>query len=117
MTAADRLLAALDHVQTSDPDVQFGIHVLRRELRKERQAGTPWRACERLEALSPLDLPTWAALTSLFDACPVMLSNVWRASSRPQYTVNPAEFQFIADARHVMGVHDFLQSLAERLTS
>jgi len=117
MVAADQLLAALDHVQTSDQVIQFGLRVLRLELRKERQAGTPWRACERLEALSPLDLPTWAALTSLFDECPVMLSNVWRASNRPQYTVNPADFQFVAEARHVTAVRDFLQSLATLLTA
>ena len=71
MTAADQLLDALDHVQSSDQDIQFGLRVLRRELHKAARAGTPWRACERLEALSTLDLPTWAALTALFDECPV----------------------------------------------
>ena len=52
---------------------------------------------------------------SLFGECPVMLSNVWRRSDRPQYTVNPAEFQFIAERRHVTAVHEFLQSLTKLL--
>jgi hypothetical protein len=115
MAAADRVLAALDAVQSSDQDLQFGLHTLRRELRKQRDRGTPWRACEKLEALSPLDLPTWAALTSLFDECPVMLSNVWHPSGGPRYTVNPAEFQFIGEARHVAAVDEFLHALTELL--
>jgi hypothetical protein len=115
MRSAERLLDALDHIHSTDQDLQFGLQVLRRELRKQRQAGTPWRACERLEALSPLDLPTWAALTSLFDECPVMLSNVWSPAGRPQYTVNPADFHFIAERRHVAAIHAFLQSLTELL--
>ena len=38
----------------------------RRELRKQQQEGTPWRARDRLEVLASLDLPAWAALTALF---------------------------------------------------
>ena len=35
---ADQLLAALDHVRINDQDIQFGLHVLRREVRREREA-------------------------------------------------------------------------------
>ena len=116
MRAGTLLIEALDDLQTSDPELQFGLRVLRRELHRELQAGTPWRVCERLEALSPFDLPTWAALTSLFDECPVMLANVSATRDRPALRVDPSKFQFVSERRHVAAIRDFLGSLAERLT-
>jgi hypothetical protein len=90
--------------------------VLRRELHKQRQAGTPWRTRDRLDVLATLDLPAWAALTALFDECPVMLANVSAPRDRRPLTVNPSEFQFIADPRHIAAVHEFLRSLTKLLT-
>ncbi len=90
--------------------------MLRRELRKQKQGGTPWRARDRLEVLASLDLPAWAALTALLDECPVMLSNVSRSGSRRPHRVDPSEFQFIANTGHVTAVHEFLRSLVELLT-
>jgi hypothetical protein len=115
MAAATSLLAALDQVRTSDRDLQLGLHALARELHKQRRAGTPWRARSRLDVLATLDLPAWAALTALFDECPVMLANV-SGQGRSLHAVNPSEFQFIAGAGHVAAVHRFLLSIAERLT-
>jgi len=121
MVAADRVLDALDHVRTSDADLQFGLRVLRRELHKQREAGTPWGVCERLDVLATLDLPAWAALTALLDEYPVMLANVSALSSqrrgdRRPLTVNPSEFQCISNPQHVAAVHEFLGSLTELLT-
>lgn len=116
MLAADRLLEALAHVRSHDRDVQFELHALGRELRKHRQAGTPWRARGRLDVLAPLDLTAWAALTALFDECPVMLANVSMPGGRRPHTVNPSEFQFIAEARHIAAVHEFLGALPALLT-
>jgi hypothetical protein len=115
--AAEQLLDALDHVQSSDRDVQLGLYVLRRELHDQQQAGTPWRARDRLDVLATLDLPAWAALTALFDECPVMLATVSATGGRRPHTVNPSEFQFIADARHIAAVHEFLLSLTGLLAS
>lgn len=117
MAAAGQLLVALDDVRTSDRDLQLGLRVLRRELKKQRQAGTPWRARDRLDVLASLDLPAWAALTALLDECPVMLANVSAPGDRRPHTVNPSDFTFVAEAGHVAAVHEFLRSLAERLTS
>jgi hypothetical protein len=116
MAAAEHLIHALDQLRSSDRDLQLELHVLRRGLHKARQARTPWRVRDRLDVLATLDLPTWAALTALFDECPVMLANVSAAGGRRPYTVNPAEFQFIAGEGHVAAVRAFLGSLAERLT-
>ncbi len=111
--AAKQVIDALDGMQVSDRDVQFELRVLRRELRQQLRNGTPWRARRRLDVLAMLDLPAWAALTALFDECPVMLSNVSAPGDRRRLTVNPSEFRFIADAGHVTAVHAFLQSLPE----
>jgi uncharacterized protein DUF6178 len=117
MVAADRLIHVLDDVRCSDHDLQLGLYVLRRELHKQLQAGTPWRARRRLDVLATLDLPAWAALQAMFDECPVMLANVSASHGRRRHTLNPSEFQFIATAQHIAAVHDFLLSLPELLTS
>jgi hypothetical protein len=117
MVAADRLIHVLDEVRCSDHDLQLGLYVLRRELHKQLQAGSPWRARRRLDVLATLDLPAWAALQALLDECPVMLANVSVSHDRRRHTLNPSEFQFIADVRHIAAVHEFLLSLTELLTS
>ena len=114
MVAAAQLLTGLDQVRTSDRDVQLGLHALRRELQKRHDAGVPWRVRDRLDVLAAFDLPAWAALTALFDECPVMLANV-SADKRP-HAVNPSEFQFVANARHIARIHGFLRSLPELFT-
>jgi hypothetical protein len=117
MVAAAYLLTALDGLRVSDRDLQVALHALRRELDKQRQAGTPWHARSRLDLLATFDLSTWAALAALFDECPVMLANVSAPQDRQPHTVTLSEFQFIADARHIAAVHDFLRSVPERLAS
>jgi len=116
MVAARLLLDALGHVQTSDRDIQIGLRVLARELRKQTKAGAPWRARAALDALAPLDLPVWAALVALLDECPVMLANVWAPGDGPTLTISPSTFHFVSERRHVAAIRDFLGSLAERLT-
>ena len=115
VAAAEQVIAVLDGMQVSDRDLQLELRVLRRALHQQLRTGTPWRARGRLDALATLDLPAWAALTALFDECPVMLSNVGAPGDRRRHTVNPSEFQFIANAGHVAAVHAFLQSLPELL--
>ena len=113
VVVAEQVIDVLDGLQTSDRDLQVELRVLRRELRQQLKTGKPWRARRRLDVLATLDLPAWAALTALFDECPVMLSNVSASGDRRLLTVNPSEFQFIADAGHVAAVRAFLQSLPE----
>jgi len=117
IVAAGEVIGVLDGLQVSDRDLQFELRVLRRELHRQLQSGTPWRARGRLDVLATLDLPAWAALTALFDECPVMLSNVIAFGDRRQLTVNPSEFRFIADSGHVTAVHAFLRSLPESFAS
>lgn len=114
LESAEAVVVALDQIHTTDQALQFDLRVLRRELRRACDAGTPWQTCERLEVLSPLDLPTWAALTALLDECPVMLANV--SSGGHVLKFNPSEFQFIAGRTHLSAVNEFLGTLADALT-
>ena len=109
--AADGLLDAVAQVRSSDRELQMQLFALRRDLQKQRRAGTPWRARARLDVLASLDLPAWAALTSLFDECPVMLANVWTPAGQRVHQVDPARFRFIASRNHIVAVQRFLQSL------
>jgi hypothetical protein len=116
MAAAAQLMAALAQIQSTDRDLQFGLAVLRRELRKQHAAGTPWRVRERLEVLATLDLVTWAALAALFDEYPVMLANV-RPGGSHALTVTPSEFQSIGSGGDIAAVRAFLMRLPELLVS
>ena len=116
LAAADRLLATLEDIRTGDVDLQRGLYLLRRELLKQRRAGTPWQVRAHLDVLATFDLPAWAALAALFDECPVMLSNV-APGDRRRHTVDPAEFQFIADGRHLAAVRTFIAGLTGMLIS
>jgi hypothetical protein len=69
---ADRLIAALAELRSVDDEVQRDLDKLRRELKRERAAATPWRAAESLEVMAILDTPTWACLCGLLSECPVL---------------------------------------------
>jgi hypothetical protein len=115
MMGAGQLLGALDNLQPIDRDLQLELYEFRRELQKQRHAGTPWQVRDRLDVLAALDLPAWAALTALFDQYPVMLANVAPPGNRRPHTVNLSDFRFIANAQHIRAIREFLLSLAELL--
>ena len=115
MAASARLLDILDAMRPRDRDAQFEFQAFARELRRQHEAGTPWRARNGLDILAPLDLLVWAALGALFDECPVMLANVSADAGPGLHTVDPSKFQFIADGRHIAAVHAFLASIPELL--
>ena len=116
MVAGELLLTALNQLRTTDRDLQLDLYALTRQLDKQRAAATPWRARDRLDVLASFDLPTWAALSALFDECPVMLANVSNDGAPGVRSVNPSEFQFVANAAHVAAVRRFLTSLPQLLT-
>ena len=113
MAASARLLDILDTMRPRDRDAQFEFQAFARELRRQHQAGAPWRARNGLDILAPFDLLAWSALGALFDECPVMLANVSPDAGRGLHTVDPSKFQFIADGRHIAAVGDFLLSIRE----
>src|SRR5262249_53333745 len=68
----DRLIATPAGLRPVDGEAQRDLDRLRRELQRERGAGTPWRAAESLEVIAILDTPAWACLCGLLSECPVV---------------------------------------------
>ena len=113
--AARRLNEALGVLQCSDRDTQLRLDGLRRGLTQHLKDGEPWRVGEALDAILILDAVSWAAMRTLIAECPVM-HGALAASRRARLTVDPADFQFISENRHVRAVHDFLTRLPSLLT-
>jgi hypothetical protein len=62
-----------------------------------------------------LDAPSWAALTGLLGECPVMHTSI-ATPPHSRRTVEPADFEFIAQNRQIETVRAFLTSLPYALT-
>jgi hypothetical protein len=116
LPVARRLIEILAAVKTRDRDVQIGLARLRRELRTQVEAGTPWRARKSLEVISSLDLLAWTGLVALIDECPVLHAAVRAASGPKPLSVSPTAFEFISENADVARVHAFLASLPETLS-
>lgn len=113
--AARRLNEALGVIQCSDRDTQLRLDGLRRGLAQHLKDEEPWRVGDALDAILILDAVCWAAMRTLIAECPVMHSAL-AASRRAKLTVDPADFQFISENRHIQSVHDFLDRLPSLLT-
>jgi hypothetical protein len=116
MLVAEQLLGVLAAISCADRETQFGLHVLRRELTKHRQAGAPWRARSALDVLAILDMPAWAALCALFDELPVMLANVGNSGASRPRSVSTSSFEFISDNSQIASVRLFMESLPRLLS-
>src|SRR6185503_13891482 len=69
---AEHLIGTLKDLRCPDVEIQGGLNALRRELVRQRDAGTPWRARDALDVLAMLDMPAWASLLGLLDECRVL---------------------------------------------
>ena len=58
MFVAERLIVTLRVLRCVDAEIQSGLDALRRELVRQHDAGTPWRARDALDVLAMLDLPS-----------------------------------------------------------
>lgn len=116
MVVSEQLLDALTGIECSDREIEFGLHVLRRELTRHGRAGAPWRARAALDVLASLDMPAWAALLGLIDELPVMLANVGRPGAWRPLTISTSAFEFISSNRQIADVLDFLDSLPRLLS-
>jgi len=114
MYAARHLNEALCAIRCSDRDTQLRLDGLRRGLVRHLKDGVPWRAGEALDAILILDAVCWVAMRALIAECPV-LHTALDASRRAGLTVDPADFQFISQNRHIQIVHEFLARLPSLL--
>jgi len=98
---ARSLVEILSRLTTDDGALHGDLGELRDGLRRQVNAGTPWRERDNLDVLAALDLPTWSVLVGLVDQCPVVPDE-------------SAGFEFVAENRQIEWVHQFLRTLPDR---
>jgi len=115
LDTAERLIAVLTGLRCADREIQAALKQLRLELRKQWQAGAPWRARDVLDVIAMLDMPAWAALLGLMGECPVMHAGVGASRSSRTRAVSASAFEFISENRQIASIREFTQSLPETL--
>jgi hypothetical protein len=115
MFAVERLIATLTNLQCVDSEIQRGLYVLGRELQKQRDAGTPWRARDALDAIAMLDLPAWACLLGLLDECPVLPAALKSTLEGQIGAVSATAFEFISTTDQIRDVRAFMEKLVDVL--
>jgi hypothetical protein len=108
MFVAEQLLFALSELRFSDADIQKGVATLRIELRRQRKAGTPWRARNALEVMATLDVPAWVSVLGLLDECPVMPAALTATLEGRTGAISATEFEFISTRGHLGKVREFM---------
>jgi hypothetical protein len=115
MYAADRLIDVLTSFQSDDRLTQAALDTLRVTMTRHWREGAPWRARDELDVIAILDIPAWAALLALTDEFPVLHAAIGASLAGHVREVNASAFEFISENGQIALVHDFMQSLAERL--
>jgi hypothetical protein len=103
----DALIATLAELRTVDDDVQRDVDRLRRDLVRERAAGTPWRAAEALQVMAILDTPAWACLCGLLSECPVVPDSLSAILDRRSTAVSATAFACFTRRAQIGRVHEF----------
>ena len=109
--AARALADMLRDKRVADDDLQASLNLLRLRLLRAVEAGTPWTAAEALDVLTGIDLPAWAALTTLIGECPVIHAGLIASVDRRVLSVDPNAFEFISTPDQLALVRRFMQLL------
>jgi hypothetical protein len=113
--AAERLEAALDTLTGPDVVTAAGIRRLRRELSRERKAGSPWLARDATDVLAALDTTAWAAVRGLLEECPVVPAALRAILEHSARAVSPTAFEFISTAGQLGDIRVFMRMLPQVL--
>jgi hypothetical protein len=116
MFVTEQLIATLADLGHVDLDIQRGLHALRRELVRQRDAGTPWRARHALEVIAMLDGPAWASLLGLLGECPVVPAALRATLEGQTRAVSATAFEFISTTGQIDDVRAFMGKLVDVLT-
>ena len=108
---ADQLMATLADLQTADADTRQGLRALRRTLKKERKAGTPWLARGAADVLATLDMTAWVSVLGLLDECPNLPAALTAILERRTTSVSPTAFEFISTTAHIGDIRLFMRTL------
>ena len=112
---AERLSAALADLGSVDPATGRDLRLLRRELDRNRRAGTPWRAQDALDVLNIVDTPTWASLLGLLSECPVLPAVLTAIVEGHTKSVSATAFACFTTSRQIRKVHEFTERLRDVL--
>jgi hypothetical protein len=115
MFVAEHLIVTLRDLRCVDVKIQGGLDALRRELVRQRDAGTPWRARDALEVLAMLDMPAWASLLGLLDECPVLPAALTATLEGHIGAVSATAFEFISTTGQIDEVRAFMGKLLDAL--
>ena len=115
MFVAAQLIVTLADLQCVDAETRDGLDALRRELVRQRDAGTPWRARDALEVLAILDMPSWASLLGLLDECPVLPAALTATLEGRTGAVSATAFEFISTTGQIGKVRAFMRKLPDAL--
>jgi hypothetical protein len=113
--AATELTRTLGELGCGDRDLLIGVDALRRDLARQCQAGTPWRARDALDVIAILDMPAWAALLGLIDECPFVHEAIGASQTKAR-SINPSGFEFISESSQIVSIHAFMHSLPKILS-
>ena len=115
MFVAEHLIVTLKDLRCPDEEIQSGLSALRRELVRQRDAGTPWRARDALDVLAMLDMPAWASLLGLLDECPVLPAALTATVEGHRSAVSATAFEFISTTGQIGQVRAFMGKLLDVL--
>jgi uncharacterized protein DUF6178 len=112
---AERLVVVLADVHSDDAEIRQGLRRLRTELKRQRAAGTPWRARGALDVIAMLDMPAWTGLLGLMGECPVLPAAVTAILEGRTGAVSATAFEFISTTGQIEAIQRFMGRLAETL--
>lgn len=115
MFVATRLIATLKDLHCVDVETRNGLRALRRELVKQRAAGTPWRARHALDVIAIVDTPSWAGLLGLLGECPVLPAALRAILDGDTGPVSATAFEFISTTGQIGEVRAFMGRLPQAL--
>jgi uncharacterized protein DUF6178 len=115
MHVAEQLIATLMDVHSVDSAIQRDLYLLRRELVRHRDAGSPWLVRDALDVIALLDMPAWACLTGLLSECPVLPTALPAVLGGRAKSISATAFECFASLEQIRLVHDFTSRLREWL--
>ena len=115
MFVAGHLIVTLANLRCGDGEIQGGLYALRRELVRQRKAGTPWRARDALDVIATLDTPAWVSLLGLLNECPVLPAALRAILEGRTGAVSATAFEFISTTGQINDVRAFVERLPDVL--
>ena len=109
--AADQLVSTLADLHGVDADTRGDLVALRRQLEKQREAGTPWLARDAADVLAMLDMTAWISVLGLLDECPILPAALTAILERRTTSVSPTAFEFISTTAQIDDIRLFMKTL------